>query len=84
MLMKAVRASLWKLLRGITLKGGQFNDGYERPGGTPCNGPHGGAPPERAKMTLVHARPLTTWYCENLVLVHVVDLFLESKGLYYN
>ena len=58
MLMKAVRASLWKLLRGMTLKGGQFNDGYKRPGGTPCNGPYGEAPPDRAKMTLVHARPL--------------------------
>ena len=32
MLMKGVRASLWKLLRGITLKGGQFSDGYRRPG----------------------------------------------------
>ena len=56
MLMKGVRASLWKLLRGITLKGGQFNDGYKRPGGTSYNGPYGKASPDRAKMTLIHAR----------------------------
>ena len=28
------------------------------------------------------SRAPTTSYWENLVLVHVVDLFLESKGLY--
>ena len=30
------------------------------------------------------SRSPTTWYWKNLVLVHVVDLFLESKGLDYN
>ena len=47
MLMKGVRSSLWKLLRGITLKGGQFSDGYILAGGTLCNGPYEDAPPER-------------------------------------